>query len=421
MIRWLILWCALVFSGATLATSEVSVEEAFPEKPPTAKDKELMHQRALHALVVSELKVLKLDVSAYEANIARHQQEWQKSYERRLREANLPPLVATSGEFLQDESLFHHLSVVKFAPKRPSDETWILTLQGEADPLLLNQHFQRFSKTGPLGRKIFLSVSVVPVNFSWEDLNLTAPHEFTRPLEREWQKWFADGKLPVSVDEIALCTSAPCAEALRAWREHDEKSMPTFVSAELLNADLLTVEIRLQRQVADGRLSDTKIDFTGGFVLTEMNSKRRLFWSDLSPEQFTLKGSINKDFNSTLATLCYRAPLGKFMTLKNLAPQSDMPRQSMVVRLENPMHMGQPLRLLEWMKARGRNIQLEGKLDSFNRKEARILIHFVGGGNNFKSLVSNVKELESEWGKPLTVTDHAEGLVFGLPGALTSP
>jgi hypothetical protein len=59
-------------------------------------------------------------------------------------------------------------------------------------------------------------------------------------------------------------------------------------------------------------------------------------------------------------------------------------------------------------------MQAQGKLDSFNSKNARILVHFRGEGNKFKALVSGVKELESEWGRPLVIEEQGNELIITL-------
>lgn len=421
MIR--VLLC-VVLSGVSLwasAASEVTVDVTYAEKPPTEFDKSVQYQSALQALVAAELKLLNLDPLPYDEGLKRHYQDWLNKYQERAKANSIPVLPAAMSQFVQWESLFTRVILVKFAPREEKSDTWQMTLQGQAEPVLLRQHYNRISKAGPLGRKLFLEVSVTPMNFSWEDLQLTRAGEFTAPLEKEWLKWFVDGRLPDGVDEIVLC-HASCQAELRRWREFDEAKMAQFIAPELMESLLLSIEIKLERQIMEGPRAENKITLSGGVVLTDLDSKRRLHWVDLAGEQYSLKAGIPKEYNSALATLCYRAPLGKFLEFKTLAAQSGLPRVMMTVRLENPAHMGQALRLLEWIKLKAKSMNAEGKLDSFARKEARILIYFVGEGNKFKSLVSNVKELESEWGKPIIVNDQGEGQVYTLPGAAaTSP
>lgn len=414
--RWFSL-ALLVLSCGVFAASEVTVEETYAEGPPTEIDKAQQYQKALEALVRAELTLMKLDLGPYDLGLQRHFKDWQVKVTDRLKRADRPPTPLLASQFVPWESLFSRVVQTRFAAKPDQGDVWQLTLQGQGEALLIQQHYQRMIKPGALGRKLFLDVQVTPMNFSWEDLALTRPSDFILPLEKEWLKWFADGHLPEGVDEIAFCRDS-CATALKEWRELDDTKVGQFVAPDLLDGLLLTVDIKLERTQRGSLRDDTKIALSGGVVLTDLDTKRRLHWVDLNGEQFTLRPAAPKEFNSALATLCYRAPLGKFLEFKTLVNQLALPRQSFLVRLENPGHLGQALRLLEWLKQKGKSMEVEGKLDSFTRKEARILIYFVGEGNKFKSLVSNVKELESEWGKPISVTDQVEGPVFALPGTV---
>lgn len=412
----------IIFSQSlsTFAASEFKVEESFPEKPPTELEKAALYQSALEGLVKSEMKLLNLNTEAYEAGVSKHFSHWQENVLKRQKQAGQPPIPVTMSQFVQLEGLFSQLIQTRFAQRSDKSDVWQLTLQGQAEPKLIELHFNRFTKTTPLEKKLYLDVNITPTNFSWVDLQLKDSTDFVRPLSKEWLKWFADGRLPEGVDEIVICDDL-CHQALIKWEQQDETKMHQFISPELMGSWLLSIEMKLEREVSESLGASTKVAMSGGVSMTELDSKRRLHWVDLAGERYTLKSGVQKEMNSALATLCYRAPLGKFLEFKTIAGQSAMPRNSTVVRLENPAHMGQALRLLEWIKTKAKDMNAEGKLDSFNRKEARILIYFVGEGNKFKSLVSNVKELESEWGKPITVNDQGEGPVFGLPGAQATP
>ncbi len=70
------------------------------------------------------------------------------------------------------------------------------------------------------------------------------------------------------------------------------------------------------------------------------------------------------------------------------------------------------MRLMEWIQQKGAPMQAQGKLDSFNRKEARLLVFFKGEGTKFKALVEKPFELELEWNRPLTVESSGSELSF---------
>lgn len=409
------LWVLMSFSA--LCASQVVIEESFPSAPPTDLDKARIQRQGLRALIAAELKLLGLDAGSYELAYAQRKTEWEKNLRERLAAAELPLTALPTEAFVDEAALLRNFTVVKFARPDDKGDLWQMTLQGEAEPKLLQLHYQRFTKAGALGPRLLFDVRVTPDNFSWEDLQLRSDREFVAPLEREWLGWFVADHLPASVEEMNLCGEA-CQRSLGQWRAADEAKMGGFVDPWLTGNLLLSVEMTLHREVLEGPVPDQRLTLSGGAVLKDLDSKRTLHWEDLPTEKHVLRQTSFKEFNSALATLCYRAPLGKFLLFKNAgAPLGQS--HSLTVRLSNMDHMGQALRLLEWLKAKGSAFSVDGKLDSTKGREARILIFFVGEANKFKPLVSAVKELESEWGKTVRVTDEGETLVYSLPAPKT--
>jgi hypothetical protein len=102
------------------------------------------------------------------------------------------------------------------------------------------------------------------------------------------------------------------------------------------------------------------------------------------------------------------------MDAKNQVARSVSLTNSMTVKVMGASHLGQVMQFLNWIRVKGAGIQAQGKLDSFSQNEAKILFFFRGSENKFKALVSGSSELESELGRPLTVTELGTELIITL-------
>lgn len=407
---------------ATVVDVEIPVAAGLAAEDVRSK----VFQAALEQLIKSDMQRMNLDVAAYEKAFETKFNRWFEVIEKRRREelaaagtlgeAQLPIIdfekEKSRSVFAARSGLVKKYTIKKFAAHPEKLETWQMTLEGDVDERLLSVHVQRMLQEGEKAfRRLWILTTVRPANFGWEDLKLTRQEEFTAPIEAEWLKWFQEN-IPDDVQDVALCDDA-CKKLLENWNAQDEKSMQSFLAPEFLGGLLLNVNITLDREVLGGTVNETRINYGGGVVLQDLNSKRVLHWADLPRETQTLRQSEPKLFNSAVASHCYRYTLGKFLEVKNQVGKSVSLPNSITIRLVHASHMGQALRLIDWIREKGAPMQAQGKLDSFNRKETRVLIFFRGEGNKFKSLVSGVKELESEWG-PLTVDDTGADLVITL-------
>ncbi len=404
----------------------VEVEVPIPAGTATEDVRNKVFQFALEKLIKTDMQRMNLDVSAYEKAFEDKFARWFEVIEKRRREELTAagtigeaqtPLIEIEREksknvFAARSGLIKKYAIKKFAAHPEKLDTWEMSLDGEVDERLLTVHVQRMLQGGDKAfRRLWILTTVRPVNFGWEDLKLARQEDFSAPIEKEWLKWFQENT-PDDVEDVAICDE-PCQKILEKWNAQDEKSMAKFLAPEFLGGLLLNVNITLDREVLNGTVLETRVNYGGGLILQDLNTKRVLHWADLPRETQTLRQTEPKLFNSAVASHCYRFVLPKFLEVKNQVGKSVSLTNSMTVRLVNATHMGQALRLIDWIREKAAPMQAQGKLDSFNRKETRVLIFFRGEGNKFKSLVSGVKELESEWG-PLTIDDSGADLVITL-------
>lgn len=423
---WLVLGAFLaLFPWFILEAAVVELEHEVPAETSEDEVRHHLYRLSVERLIKQEMGRMNLDVKVYEDAFdkkfqpffseiqARKSIEWQK--------AGLSPetVIAETAKtkeksrfvFSGWENLLKRYTIKKFQPHAEKIGVWLMTFDAEVDEGALSLNFARLTSADQKPfRKLFVYSQLRPDNFSWEDLKLTSALDFIRPVELEWLKWFKENQ-PAEVEEVVLCDES-CQGQIAEWRALDEKAMAQFVSPELIGGLLLTVNINFSRETLLGPVSESKVTYTGGVILQDLNTKRVLHYADLPTEIQTLKLNDQKQFNSAMASHTYRYPLEKFLLAKTQVGKSVSLSNSMVVRLVNPLHLGQAMRLIEWIQQKGAPMQAQGKLDSFSRKEARLLVFFKGEGTKFKTLVEKPFELELEWNRPLTVESSTSDLSF---------
>lgn len=251
--------------------------------------------------------------------------------------------------------------------------------------------------------KYFLQVHTRPSNFTWEDIQLKEAQEFEEPILKEWLTWFTENPFPGNPPVVA-CDEA-CMAAL------GKKPLDEIFKG----AGLIKVTLTLHRVKAEEPMGEVSLSFSGGVIIEDMATHRLLGWGDLPAEQHPLKGTTPKELNSAMASLCYRAPLAKFLELKNLVRPHAAAEQTLQVRLEGMAHLGEVLRFQEWVKKAGISYGARSGLDSFSGGVAQILIFFHGEGQKFTAMVAEPNALE--WGLKRPVTSKDEGGVLVLSAA----
>lgn len=396
-------------ASAAVVTVEASVKDV-----PGEDVRQTLFRLAVEKLVLESLAPMNLDRPSYETAVKKKFEQWLAELEKRGAAPEQLALAKARGVygFANWEKLLRRFTVKTFAAHPEVLDQWSMTLDAEVDEKLLALHVQRTQQQAREFRRLYLSSQVRLENFTWEDLKLTQATDFMAPVEAEWLKWFQENP-PEDVEEVVLC-DANCQGLLERWRAHDEKAMSTFFEPDFVGGLLLTATIQLQRELISGVSAETRMTYTGGVILQDLNTKRVLHWADLPREVITLRTQDQKKLNSGLATQTYRYPLSKFSETKAQVSKSVTLTNAVVVRLQNPRHLGDVMRLIEWLRTKGAPMQAQGKLDSFNSSTAKILVHFRGEGNKFKALVSGVTELESEWGRTLTIEDQGSDIVITL-------
>lgn len=382
----------------------------------------VVYKMAIQKLIKEQMTAQNLDLVAYETAFEKKFSTWFAGIEAKRRvewkdKPDLEALVAqeklTSREsFAGLEKMFKRTTIKKFAAHPVELNKWEMVLEAEVDSRLLSLHHQRMLEDNKSFRKLFVRVQMDTQNFTWTDLQLKEASDFTSVVEAEWLKWF-EANAPADVEEVVLC-DATCRLSLEAWEVQDEKSMKSFVSPELVGSLLLTVNLNVEKDLIRSNASDTKMNHSGGVILHDLNTKRVLFWADLPKETQVIKTSEQKSFNSLLASYVYKYPLSQLLDAKNQVARSVSLTNSMTVKVMGASHLGQVMQFLNWMRVKGAGIQAQGKLDSFSQNEAKILFFFRGSENKFKALVSGSSELESELGRPLTVTELGPELIITL-------
>lgn len=383
-------------------------------------------QIATEKLIKDKMTSLGLDVVSYESAFDKKFLSWFSEVETKRRaewkdKPNLEELIAEEKikgrqSYAGWIKLLKQYSIKKFSADPVEVNKWELILDAQVDARLLALHHQRMLEEEKTFRKLLVRVNFSTQNFSWTDLELSGSQEFSQAVENEWLKWF-ESNSPQDVQEVMLCDEI-CQTALQAWEVHDEKAMKSFVSPELVGSLLLTVNINLEKDLIKSTHNETKMKYSGGVILHDLNTKRVLFWADLPKEVQGLKSADQKAFNSLLASYAYKYPLPQLTAAKNQVGRSVSLTNSMTVKLMNASHLGQVMKFLNWMRVKGVSIQAQGKLDSFSQSEARILFFFRGTENKFKALVSSSSELESELGRPLVVSELGSELIITLGEAL---
>lgn len=425
-IGWLIIGSLLAILPILMAQAATVAVELAAADAPEEEIRQGLYRLAVEKLVSESMKGRNLNEAVYQEALTKKFESWFAEIDKRLREEmaqqNTPAeqieqkmsweKAKSRFSFAKLDKLIKRYTIKTFSPHPDTVGVWQMTLEGEVDESLLPIHVQRMQDESRAFRRLWVHPQIQLDNFSWEDLKLTKAADFMTPVQNEWLKWFQDN-LPADVEDVAICDEA-CEKLLEKWRAHDEKNMASFVEPELIGSLLLTVNINLSREQLMGAVKESKITYSGGLILQDLNTKRVLHWADLPKEIQTLKLKEQKKFNSGLATQTYRYPLSKFEEVKNQVGKSVSLTNSVVLRLVNARHLGEAMRLVEWIRVKGAPMQAQGKLDSFNSKNARILVHFRGEGNKFKALVSGVKELESEWGRPIAIEEQSNELIITL-------
>jgi hypothetical protein len=425
-IGWLLIGSLLAIFPILMAQAGTVSVEIEALEAPEEEIRQALLRAATEKLVAESMKGRNLNEATYQEALDKKFVPWFVEIEKRLREEltqkNIPAdqiekklsweKTKSRFSYAKLDKLIKSYTIKSFAAHPETVGVWQMTLEGEVDENLLPIHVQRMQDESRAFRRLWIYPQIRLDNFSWEDLKLSKASDFMTPVQNEWLKWFQD-RPPGDVEDIAICDEA-CEKLLEKWRAHDDKNMGSFVEPELIGGLLLTVNINLSREQLMGAVKESKITYSGGLILQDLNTKRVLHWADLPKEIQTLKLKEQKKFNSGLATQTYRYPLSKFEEAKNQVGKSVSLTNSVVLRLVNARHLGEAMRLVEWIRVKGAPMQAQGKLDSFNSKNARILVHFRGEGNKFKALVSGVKELESEWGRPLVIEEQGNELIITL-------
>lgn len=408
---------ATSLKAAVVATSVPAIKDAS-----VSEMRKIAFQVALEKLVKQEMEQLGLDTSGYERSFEAKFNSWFSEIESRRRlelEGNekMEEIIQLEKKksrlsFSGWDKLLKSFTIRKFSQDTGTADSWEIILDATVDNRLLSIHFQRMLDSEKTFRKLIVLVNITTENFSWLDFGLEKVESFTDPIESEWHNWFTQNT-PADVEEVVICDSA-CKEALAKWETQDEKNMKRFVDPELVGSLILKVNLSLSKDEVKSSFGELRMNYSGGIILQDLNTKRVLHWADLPVEYQSIRGGDQKTLNSAIASYCYKYPLSKFNEVKNQVGKSVSLTNSMTIKFINPTHLGQVMRLIEWIRVKGTAVQAQGKLDSFSQKEAKVLIFFRGSENKFKALVSAVSELESEWGRTLSVSDESSGLVMTL-------
>ena len=387
-----------------------------------AELRSIVYKLAVQKLIREQMTAQNLDTAAYDTAFEKKFSTWFAGIEAKRRvewkdKPDLEALIAqeklTSREsFAGLEKLVKRTTIKKFSADPVEISKWEMVLEAEVDPRLLSLHHQRMLEDNKSFRKLFVRVKMDTQNFTWTDLQLSEARDFTSVVEAEWLKWF-EANAPADVEEVVACDAA-CTSALELWEKQDEKAMKSFVAPELVGSLLLTVNLSTEKDLIRSSASATQMNHSGGVILHDLNTKRVLFWADLPKETQVIKTSEQKNFNSLLASYVYKYPLSQLLEAKNQVARSVSLTNSITVKMMGASHLGQVMQFLNWMRVKGASIQAQGKLDSFSQKEAKILFFFRGSENKFKALVSGSSELESELGRPLSVTELGPELIITL-------
>lgn len=236
--------------------------------------------------------------------------------------------------------------------------------------------------------KLILISEVEPYLFSWKDIGVENDRSFSMALDNSWLKWFNEN-LPATVESVVLCDSG-CMDFYRRWFEthFDQLTIPD----EYKNALILKTNMLIRK---NGSVGEVKFEWEGRSVLQDVNTKKVMAASTLSPESRTFRDLDQKAINSGLASSMYRTAIPFFMEYrKQLESKKGFNRVSRLV-IRGHQRLGDVLELIEVLKVRGNSLGLELHLGSFTKDEAQLICYLRGEEKSFTDLLSSIKELKS--------------------------
>jgi hypothetical protein len=155
---------------------------------------------------------------------------------------------------------------------------------------------------------------------------------------------------------------------------------------------LLKVSIGLQRgEDAMGQ----EFAWDGRVLLLGLEGKKVHSALDLGGERQRWFNLDQKTLNSALASRIYRSPLWAIKDSTAGLERAKTNHRAEQLVITGYRNLGDIQRLIQVLKARGSDLGIEVKLDSFQNGEARLLCLHSGEENSFKDLLSQVKELKS--------------------------
>lgn len=247
------------------------------------------------------------------------------------------------------------------------------------------------------------------LGFEWKDLGLERETQFTSPLLKNWKKWLNEHR-PKSVGEIKVC-EGECLTYHSQWEEKLPEELMASPTPGYENSLWLKVSLTLRRQLKNNIQGYT---WEGRVHLLDGNTKKGLASVTLPREKKEWFNRPQNEINSGLVSRVYKTPLGAFPGL--LQKLEGMLPLNRVIKLTitGHKHLGDVMKLVELLKARGTSLGLQVEMGQFGSQEAVMKVYFRGEEKSFTDLLSQVKELKSSYNYSLVNEVTGTGLVIRM-------
>lgn len=262
----------------------------------------------------------------------------------------------------------------------------------------------------PVFSKLWIRTEIVPMNFAWQDLELTREASFTGPISGAWKKW-ATENLPSTVGEVDICSS-DCVNFSEQWESTPRLEVLSSPSPLYGGGIWLLTVIKVWKH-----LEGTEGPFyqwEGRTVLIDINTKRVMANLPLGPYRRSFSGLEGSGLNSALGNQIYRSPLALFKQLMQVLAKGVRLDRALRVKVTGHRHILDALELMRLMQTRGTHLGLEPGLLGFSKTEAYFLCFFQGEEKSFTDLLSRLKEVKSSKSYNLVIRSEGQEAVIQM-------
>ncbi len=322
-------------------------------------------------------------------------------------------------------------SILSYSEKRQSRSTTnphqrFLTLGAKVDKKAVNACFYRFTSESKTRNftTLFISVNLTLMGLEWKNLGVEQAGDFTTVIDEHWRKWLGD-TLKAQITEVKVLGVGQAEEFQAALKTDDAyleqlgpKTVNQRLPVEFEDALWMKVQVRLQAQALDESTGGYNLKIEGDHVLIDLKTRDVVHSQDFpSAVQKIEAGKEVKDsqaLSSNIASAIYRTPLPSWEGLAKSLTNLPEVNGYLALEVQKVGSISHIYTLLDLLSQKGAGQGFQGRLETYDGQEARILLRYQGETDRALDTLKKLQDSDVSKELSLHFDDVAQPFVLFL-------